>query len=93
MRIDIVHLLRVHLCIGQGERHRARRAVHRRGCRMMSVGSDPVAGELGVDVASSPPRALKLFQYDHSGSLAQDKAVSILVEGPTGFRWSVITSR
>ena len=60
---------------------------------MVGVGRNGVASELGVDVAPSAPRVLELLQHDDARPFAQDEAVPLLVEGPTGFRRSVVADR
>ena len=55
-----------------------------------SVGGRAVAGDLGVDRRAAPPGVLELFQDEHAGALAHDKAVAQPIERARGLGGSVV---
>ena len=85
MGVDIVDLFGIDACIPERVLHAAGGAFTpgRRLGHVISVGAHAISHQLGIDGRPSASGMFQLLEHQNTGAIAEYKAVTIPIPGPT----------
>src|SRR3990172_301217 len=93
MGIDIIDLSRAHPGISQGILHTPDCSIarFRWRCHMVSITTNAIPHQFGINFSSPVNSMLILFQNHNPGTVSENKAVPIPVPGTAGALWVIVT--
>ena len=93
MGIDVVNVTVVHSGICQRRIHTLRRTFTTLGglCHVVSIATHAKAGYFCINFCAPRTRHFVFFKHQHTGTVTEYKAITVLVPGTTGSRGIIIT--
>ena len=93
VRVDVVDIVAIQAGIAQRVHHTAHGAFAiLAGCRnVMRIGTHAVTQDFRKDSRATIAGVLEILEYQRARAFADDKTITIFIEGPAGVSWIVVT--
>src|SRR6185312_11283537 len=93
--VDVIDVARIHRGVLESIAHSepCTLAVLGRRGNVMGITAHAETNQLGIDVGTTAPRMLELFEYDRTSAVTQNESVAVGIPRPTGLCRGIVARR